>query len=45
MNHADIVAALQTNYPGSHWAITGDNLDDLIWLDASPKPTAAELGL
>jgi hypothetical protein len=30
-------------YPGARWAMTGDTYDTLQWLDASPKPTEAEL--
>ena len=37
------VAILITDYPGSHWVISGNDYDTLQWLDETPKPTQAEL--
>lgn len=39
----DYVAILTTDYPGSHWAISGNEYDTLQWFDETPKPTQAEL--
>jgi hypothetical protein len=39
----DYVAILTTDYPGSHWAISGNDYDTLQWFDETPKPTQAEL--
>lgn len=45
MTHWDIVAALNRVRPGQKWALSGDTLDGLEWLDVTPKPSASELGL
>jgi hypothetical protein len=34
---------LSTNYVGKQWSLNGNSYDGLDWLDASPKPTKAEL--
>lgn len=39
----DIVQILNTNYPGTQWALTGTDYDGLEWLDESPKPTQKQL--
>jgi len=37
------VLILTINYPGKEWSLQGDSYEGLNWLDASPKPTQAEL--
>lgn len=40
----DIVQILTTNYPGTSWALTGEDYSGLEWLDENtPKPTKAAL--
>ena len=39
----DYSQILSTNYADKQWALNGDSYDGLTWLDASPKPTQAEL--
>ena len=39
----DYTKVLNANYPGSQWALNGDNYDGLVWFDDTPKPTQAEL--
>lgn len=39
----DYTLILSVNYAGSQWTLNGDAYDGLDWLDASPKPTKAEL--
>lgn len=39
----DYANILATKYPGTIWSLNGDNYDGLNWMDASPKPTQAEL--
>ena len=39
----DYSLILSTNYVGKQWSLNGDSYDGLNWLDASPKPTQAEL--
>ena len=39
----DYAQILITNYVGKQWTLNGDSYDGLEWLDASPKPTQAEL--
>jgi hypothetical protein len=34
---------LTLNYAGKEWSLDGESYDGLTWLDASPKPTQAEL--
>lgn len=34
---------LSINYPNTQWTLSGDLYEGLNWLDASPKPTQAEL--
>lgn len=44
--HDQVVAVLQTNYPGSHWVFSGQTYNGFVWLDdISTKPTAQDLGL
>jgi hypothetical protein len=38
-NHQKIVKALKDLVPNAEYTLSGDDLDDLIWLDKSPKPT------
>jgi hypothetical protein len=37
------VLILSTNYPTAQWTLDGFDYSGLTWLDASPKPTKAEL--
>jgi hypothetical protein len=39
----DYSLILVTNYADKQWSLTGDSYDGLDWLDASTKPTQAEL--
>jgi len=39
----DYSQILSTNYVGKQWSLNGDSYEGLDWLDASPKPTQAEL--
>lgn len=39
----DYPAVLTAKYPGTQWTMNGDEYDGLNWLDASSKPTQAEL--
>ena len=39
----DYTAILMLNYPGTQWSLNGDTYEGLDWLDATPKPTQAEL--
>jgi hypothetical protein len=39
----DYTTILSVNYSGKQWAISGSDYDAINWLDASPKPTQAEL--
>lgn len=39
----DYTAILNSKYQGTIWALNGDTYDGLEWMDASPKPTQAEL--
>jgi hypothetical protein len=41
MTHDQIVYALNTIRPNAAWQLTGDNFEDLVWLDESTKPTKA----
>lgn len=41
--NVDYPAVLVAKYPGTQWTMNGDEYDGLNWLDASPKPTQAEL--
>lgn len=34
---------LEINYSGKQWVLNGDDYSGLEWLDASPKPSQAEL--
>jgi len=34
---------LTLNYPGTQWALRGNEYSGLEWLDSTPKPTQAEL--
>ena len=40
MSYSDV---LSQNYAGKGWAISDDDYDTLVWNDASPKPTRAQL--
>jgi hypothetical protein len=35
----EITKALAQIAPNTEWALSGDNLDDLVWYDKSPKPS------
>lgn len=39
----DYAAVLTTNYPGSEWALDGNDYNTLQWFSNTPKPTQAEL--
>ena len=39
----DYPAILNANYPGTQWSLNGETYEGLDWLDATPKPTQAEL--
>jgi len=39
----DYSQILSANYVGKQWSLNGDSYEGLDWLDASPKPTQAEL--
>jgi hypothetical protein len=39
----DYSQILVLNYSGKQWSLNGDSYEGLDWLDASPKPTQAEL--
>jgi hypothetical protein len=39
----DYSLILATNFLDKQWILTGDSYEGLDWLDASPKPTKAEL--
>lgn len=39
----NIKLILEKNYPGTKWALAGDEYTGLEWLDESPKPTKASL--
>jgi len=39
----DYAAVLQTNYPGTEWALSNNDYDTLQWFSDTPKPTQAEL--
>jgi len=39
----DYAKVLQTNYPGSEWAINNNDYATLQWFSDTPKPTQAEL--
>ena len=44
MNNKQITKALTDLRPNAQWALTGDSLDGLEWLDKSQsKPTLAEI--
>jgi hypothetical protein len=44
MNYSQIVKALIDLRPGAEWALTGDTLEGLEWLDTKQtKPTVAEI--
>jgi hypothetical protein len=44
MNYSQIVKALIDLRPGAEWALTGDTLEGLDWLDKKQsKPTLAEI--
>jgi len=39
----DYSQILVFNYSDKQWSLNGDSYEGLDWLDASPKPTQAEL--
>ena len=39
----DYTLILSKNYAGKQWSLDGESYDGLTWLDASQKPTQAEL--
>ena len=39
MTILEIGKALQQIAPNAEWTLAGENLDDLVWLDNSPKPS------
>jgi len=39
----DYALVLATNYPGSQWALDGNDYNTLQWFSNTPKPTQAEL--
>ena len=39
----DYAAVLETNYPGTQWALSNNDYDTLQWFSDTPKPTQAEL--
>ena len=39
----DYAIILTANYPGTTWTLSGSDYSGLVWLDATPKPTQAEL--
>ena len=39
----DIALILEYRFSNAQWALDGNNYDNLIWLDDSPKPTEEEL--
>jgi hypothetical protein len=39
----DLSKILALKYPGSEWALDGNDYEGLIWLSDSVKPTKAEL--
>jgi hypothetical protein len=44
MKHEDIVEALKELGYNSNWMLSGDNIDDIQWLDDTlPKPTKTEV--
>lgn len=44
MNHNDIVNALNTLTPGAQWSLTGDGVENIVWLDTvQTQPTEAAM--
>jgi hypothetical protein len=39
----DYSLILSVNYAGKQWSLNGEAYEGLDWLDASPKPSQAEL--
>jgi hypothetical protein len=40
MNHQDIVNALNTLTPGAIWTLSGDGVENIVWLDTvQTQPT------
>lgn len=39
----DYALVLATNYPGTQWALDGNDYATLQWFSDTPKPTQAEL--
>ena len=39
----DYSQILSINYPNTIWSLDGNSYAGLVWMDASPKPTQAEL--
>lgn len=42
MTHEEIVKALKSFTPNAEWHLTGDNYDDIVWIQGE-KPTLKEL--
>lgn len=42
MTHEQIVQALRSIVPNAQWHLTGDNYDDIIWIEGN-KPTLEQL--
>lgn len=43
MTHLKLIKILITLRPGEQFSLHGDTLDDLDWLDTTPKPTQVEI--
>jgi hypothetical protein len=43
LTHIQIVKALNSLKPGAEWTLSGDNYEDLNWLDTGKAPTLAEI--
>ena len=39
----DYALILNAKYPGTQWALDGNDYETLQWFDKTPKPTQAEL--
>jgi hypothetical protein len=43
MTHNDIVNALKNLAPLAEWTLSGNSLDNLVWLDSQIRPTNEEI--
>ena len=43
MKHIEITKALRYLTPNAEWSLTGDNFDDIIWLDSQEQPSKEEI--